>query len=73
MGLIILMLLAGLYFLPTIIAGCMKKRNTVAIGVLNVFGFTVIAWVVAMVWACLAEEAVEYIEVENGKYRRYIK
>jgi len=26
-----------------------------------------------MVWACCSEEAVEYVEVENGKYRRYIK
>jgi len=73
MGFIFLLIIMAIYFLPTIIAGCMKKRNTVAIGVLNVFGFTGIAWVIAMVWACCSEEAVEYVEVENGKYRRYIK
>ena len=74
MGIIFLIILVGLYFLPTIIAGCMKKRNTVAIGMLNLLlGWTFIAWVIAIVWACCSEEAVEYVEVENGKYRRYIK
>ena len=72
MGIIFLIIMVGLYFLPTIIAGCMKKRNTVAIGMLNLLlGWTFIAWVVAIVWACCSEEAVEY--VDNGKYRRYIK
>lgn len=41
-----------LYFLPTIIAFRRKKRNKNAIFALNFFvGFTVIGWIVALVWA----------------------
>lgn len=43
-------LCAALYFLPTIIG--LHKRNAGAIFVLNLFlGWTLIGWVVALVWA----------------------
>lgn len=43
---------AAVYFLPTIIAKRRGKTNFVAIFVLNLFlGFTMIGWVVALVWA----------------------
>lgn len=46
----------ALYFLPTIIG--MHKRNTGAIFVLNLFlGWTLVGWVVALVWALTAEPA----------------
>ena len=39
------------YFIPTLVGA--KKRNVSAIFVLNLFlGWTVVGWVVALVWAC---------------------
>jgi len=41
-----------LYFLPTIIAAMKSKRDIVAILLLNLFlGWSVIGWIVALVWA----------------------
>ncbi len=41
----------GLYFLPTIAAVCNRKRSRDAIMVLNLLlGWTLIGWVVALVW-----------------------
>lgn len=41
-----------LYFLPTIIALVRSKRDTLAIFLLNFFlGWSVIGWIVALVWA----------------------
>ena len=52
-----LAILLGLYFLPTIIVISRRKRNAVAVGALNFFlGWTLIGWVVALVWA-LAHDA----------------
>lgn len=43
---------ASLYFAPTISACAEKKRNAVAIFALNLLlGWTLIGWVVAMVWS----------------------
>ena len=43
---------AGFYFLPTIIAFANKKSNSVAIGALNFFlGWTLLGWVVSLVWS----------------------
>jgi hypothetical protein len=41
-----------MYFLPTIIAFARHKRDTTAILLLNFFlGWSVIGWIVALVWA----------------------
>ena len=41
-----------MYFLPSILAFAKSKRDTAAILLLNIFlGWTVIGWVVALVWA----------------------
>ena len=41
-----------MYFLPTILAFARNKRDTTAILLLNFFlGWTMIGWVVALVWA----------------------
>ncbi|MFA5604938.1 MAG: superinfection immunity protein [Dehalococcoidales bacterium] len=51
-GLTLFVFSLAIYFLPTIIAVVRKKRNTLAIFLLNLFlGFTFIGWVVALVWA----------------------
>jgi len=40
------------YFLPSIIALARSKRDTLAIFLLNLFlGWSVIGWIVALVWA----------------------
>jgi hypothetical protein len=55
MGTILLVLLfIAVYFLPSI-AGW-NKKNFTAILVLNFFlGWTLVGWVVALVWACTHE------------------
>ena len=52
-----LILMAALYFLPTVIAMFRAKRNTFAIFVLNLLlGWTAIGWVVALVWSVTHED-----------------
>ncbi len=51
-GIIVFIFSLAVYFLPTIIAVVRKKRNALAIFLLNLFlGWTFIGWVVAIVWA----------------------
>jgi Superinfection immunity protein len=46
------------YFLPTIVAVLRKKKNAVAIGVLNgFFGWSFVGWVIALVWAVTTDAA----------------
>jgi hypothetical protein len=50
-GLIVLVIVGVIYFLPTIIGS--GKRNGCAICVANLlFGWTFIGWGICMVWAC---------------------
>lgn len=50
----------GLYFAPAILAFALKRRQLIAIAVLNLFlGWTLIGWVVALVWACIHEQRKE--------------
>ncbi len=47
-----------LYFLPSIIAILRRKRNGCAIILLNFFlGWTIIGWVIALVWSVMHEKA----------------
>jgi ABC-type transport system involved in cytochrome c biogenesis permease component len=40
------------YFMPTVIALLSKKKNTLAILTLNLLlGWTILGWIVALVWA----------------------
>lgn len=46
------LVVAFLYFFPSIIAMSRHKRNVASIIVLNLFlGFTIVGWVLALVWA----------------------
>jgi hypothetical protein len=48
-----------MYFLPSIIALARSKRDLLAIFLLNFFlGWSVIGWVVALVWSIKADAAV---------------
>ena len=44
------------YFIPTGVAILKGRKNTLAIFVLNIFAFTVILWVVALVWAVKSDK-----------------
>lgn len=51
-ALIFLIILTALYFIPTFIAVSEKKRDTVAIFLLNLFlGWTFLGWVISLIWA----------------------
>jgi hypothetical protein len=44
------------YFLPSFIAYNRDHKNKVAIAILNLFfGWTLIGWVGALIWSCLAD------------------
>jgi hypothetical protein len=46
------------YFLPTLVALVRHKRNTVSILLLNLFlGWTLIGWIIALVWASTVDVA----------------
>ena len=48
----LILIAIGLYWAPTILAVSNRKANAGAIGALNFFlGWTLIGWVVALVWA----------------------
>jgi hypothetical protein len=50
------MIALAIYFFPSIIAGLNRKRNMAAIVMLNLFlGWTLLGWVVALVWAFMTE------------------
>lgn len=47
-----------IYFTPTIVALVRHKRNTLSIFLLNLFlGWTLIGWIVALVWASTVDVA----------------
>jgi hypothetical protein len=59
-----LLILIGLYFLPTIIARSRHLPEGTAIAMLNLFlGWTFIGWVIALIWAITAPSPyVTYIQ-----------
>ncbi len=55
-SIIVMILILFAYFLPTVIAYSEKKKNWNAIFALNLFlGWTVIGWIVAIVWASIKD------------------
>ena len=45
------------YFLPTIVAVAHKKKQILSIILLNIFaGWTLIGWLVALVWAAIKQK-----------------
>ena len=51
-GIVLVLILIGVYFLPTIIAGTRVHRNTVGVFLLNLFlGWTLLGWVGALIWS----------------------
>jgi predicted small integral membrane protein len=59
-----------LHFLPTIIAAFRNSRHTVGIFLINLFlSWTVIGWVIALIWACTSESRNWYGYPQ--RYRRF--
>lgn len=53
---IVAIIAMGIYFLPTTIADNKRHKNTTAIFVVNLFfGYTIIGWVIALIWALTDE------------------
>ena len=64
-GVIILFLL--FYFFPTLIASLRGKKNTLAIFAFNLFlGWTVIGWIISLVWSLTKDSQPQTIIVNNN-------
>ena len=51
-GMLIIILVLGIYFLPAIISGLRGHRNAAAIFILNLLlGWAFIGWVISLVWS----------------------
>jgi hypothetical protein len=64
-----LLLSAILYFLPTIIGR--HKADVMGIFLVNfLFGWTVIGWFIALIWACSPERCapVRFVPVSGGRF-----
>lgn len=62
----------AIHFLPTIVAGLRHSRSIVGIFLLNLLlGWTVIGWVIALIWAFRDEPRYVAISREPNGYRRY--
>ncbi len=56
-----------LYFTPSIVAFSNKKSNTTAIVVLNFFlGWSLIGWIIALVWAVSKDNKPQNIVISNN-------
>jgi len=54
LGLLLVVLICALYFLPTLIAFLRQHKNKLAIFLLNLFlGWTILGWVVSLVWSVM--------------------
>lgn len=54
LGLVLLVGLIALYFLPSIIANNRNHKNTEAITVLNLLtGWTFLGWIICLIWAII--------------------
>jgi hypothetical protein len=60
-----------MYWLPTLIAIVRGTHSALGVAMLNFFlGWTVIGWVVAMLWALAAHSGPHVIVIENGRVVR---
>lgn len=66
-GIVLILFLLGLYFLPTLCAGARGRRNTGAIFILNLFlGWSLVGWVIALVWAFTADQPAQAVVTQQS-------
>lgn len=57
-----------LYWLPTLIAVARRTHSALGVAVVNFFlGWTVIGWIVALIWALAAANGPQVVVIENGR------
>jgi hypothetical protein len=63
--------LFAIYWLPTIIAVVRHSPSALGVAMLNFFlGWTVIGWIMALVWALASHAGQQVIVIENGRVVR---
>ena len=66
-GLVMLVVMLAVYFVPWIIAGYRQHPNMAGIAVLNVFlGWSLLGWVAALVWSLSAFEGYSRSEMKRA-------
>jgi hypothetical protein len=66
-----LLFLFAMYWLPTLIAVVRQAPSALGVALLNFFlGWTVIGWIMALVWALAANTGPHVIVIENGRVVR---
>lgn len=66
-----ILFLIAMYWLPTLVALVRQTPSALGIAMLNFFlGWTVIGWIVALVWALAANPHAHVIVIENGRVVR---
>ena len=71
---LLLLPFGAIHFLPTIVAALRNSRHTLAIFFINLFfGWTVVGWVIALIWAITSEPkwVYAYAPYQQGAYRRW--
>jgi hypothetical protein len=59
----------AMYWLPTLIAVVRRTPSALGVAVLNFFlGWTVIGWIVALVWALASPPVPQVVYVERSRY-----
>jgi hypothetical protein len=62
----------AMYWLPTLIAVVRRTPSALGVAVFNFFlGWTVIGWIVALVWALAANTGSHVIVIDGATGRRY--
>jgi hypothetical protein len=60
-----------MYWLPTLVAILRQTHSALGVAMLNFFlGWTVIGWILALVWALAANTSPNVIVIENGRVVR---
>ncbi|HEU4549587.1 MAG TPA: superinfection immunity protein [Rhizomicrobium sp.] len=63
-----LLVLFAMYWLPTIVAIARQTNSALGVAALNFFlGWTVIGWILALVWALAASSGPHVVVIEHGR------
>jgi hypothetical protein len=68
----ILVIVIGVYFLPTIVSVSRKNNQALTVFIINLFfGWTFIGWVIALAMGCQAPARVDVRIIEDRTNRRW--